>query len=326
MPEALLKIQPFQRIANALEGQIAAGKYPPGTALPSRNVLVREFGAARATIDRSIALLVKRGRLSSRHGSGTYVLPPDTRKYRVAIFGASVDAAHIPLEFAPEFLPSGFLASRADWKKLLDYDGVLFIMPDAPLMAVARAAAPALPVVLVNRFLKGVPCVTTDFAWAYQTITHDRLDSHPGFRPVYLDSGSDSPALVYRRVGFLDACRQLHRRPERIRLDGDFTDNVRRLHERLPRQRAVIVSDSRLNTGAFMRWAAETNAALGDAILYSDFDNDYGRHVWGLQVTSFQQNLNALQQQGADLLLQILRRQPGEVQLLVRPKFCAGDT
>ena len=116
MPEAPLKIQPFQRIANALEAQIAAGKYPPGRALPSRNVLVREFGVARATIDRSIALLVKRGRLSSRHGSGTYVLPPDNRKYRVAIFGGSVDTVHIPGEFAPEFLPSGFLAGRADWK------------------------------------------------------------------------------------------------------------------------------------------------------------------------------------------------------------------
>ena len=75
-----------------------------------------------------------------------------------------------------------------------------------------------------------------------------------------------------------------------------------------------------------MRWAAETGAALGDTLLYSDFDNDYGRHVWGLQVTSFRQNLNALQHQGAELLLQILRRQPGEVQLLVRPKYCAGDT
>lgn len=46
---------------------------PENSKIPPRSKLVKEFGVTRTTIDRAIAQLISKGKLSSSRGSGTYV-------------------------------------------------------------------------------------------------------------------------------------------------------------------------------------------------------------------------------------------------------------
>ena len=49
-----MRQQPFREIGRELSRRIREGIYPPDSALPPRMELMREFGVARATLDRAI--------------------------------------------------------------------------------------------------------------------------------------------------------------------------------------------------------------------------------------------------------------------------------
>lgn len=68
-----MRQQPFREIARELTRRVREGIYAPDSALPPRLELMREFGVARATLDRAIRELMSDGVLIGRHGSGTYV-------------------------------------------------------------------------------------------------------------------------------------------------------------------------------------------------------------------------------------------------------------
>lgn len=62
----------YKEIKQALLQEIS--KYMPGERLPSRPVLCRKLDTTRTTLDKAIKELEKEGFLSSRNGSGTYVV------------------------------------------------------------------------------------------------------------------------------------------------------------------------------------------------------------------------------------------------------------
>lgn len=51
-------------------------EYVPGERLPSESVLCREFGVSRVTIQQSLALLAKEGRIRRQQGRGTFYVGP----------------------------------------------------------------------------------------------------------------------------------------------------------------------------------------------------------------------------------------------------------
>ncbi|MDH6214079.1 GntR family transcriptional regulator [Streptomyces pseudovenezuelae] len=63
----------YVRLAQTVQRRIEAGKYPPGTRVPSENQLVQEFGMSRPTVVRALELLKRDGWLESRQGYGTIV-------------------------------------------------------------------------------------------------------------------------------------------------------------------------------------------------------------------------------------------------------------
>lgn len=63
----------FERIASAIEADIRAGRIPFGNALASESALVSRFSVSRNTIRKSLALLVEKGLISTRVGSGSFV-------------------------------------------------------------------------------------------------------------------------------------------------------------------------------------------------------------------------------------------------------------
>ncbi|GAB7041075.1 MULTISPECIES: NUDIX domain-containing protein [Catenuloplanes] len=68
----------YQRLAGILRDRIACGSLPPGRRVPSEKDLHDEFGLARETVRRALAILRQEGLIEVRHGHGTFVVdaPP----------------------------------------------------------------------------------------------------------------------------------------------------------------------------------------------------------------------------------------------------------
>lgn len=63
----------YAAIAAGLRARVTAGEWPPGTALPSEQVLAAQQGVAMATLRRALELLASQGVLERIHGRGTFV-------------------------------------------------------------------------------------------------------------------------------------------------------------------------------------------------------------------------------------------------------------
>ncbi|MEJ2201066.1 MAG: GntR family transcriptional regulator [Desulfuromonadaceae bacterium] len=66
----------YYQLAQKLEAGIAAGTYPTGSRIPSEPQLAARYGIGRPTVRQAIDSLVRKGLLSRRRGSGTYVCEP----------------------------------------------------------------------------------------------------------------------------------------------------------------------------------------------------------------------------------------------------------
>ncbi len=67
---------PFLRILTDLEGRISRAEYKPGDMLPTRVDLAEQYGVARATVDKALAELSRKGWIDSGSGRRTTVLGP----------------------------------------------------------------------------------------------------------------------------------------------------------------------------------------------------------------------------------------------------------
>ncbi|MFE7115954.1 GntR family transcriptional regulator [Streptomyces sp. NPDC057654] len=108
----------FQRRAATAAAQlrqdIADGTYPAGTWLPSRAELAAKLGVGVTVYGAATRILAKEGLVHSRHGQGTFVLPPDeTRSGPVT--QRDLVAARLRQDIADGTYPAGsLLPSRLD--------------------------------------------------------------------------------------------------------------------------------------------------------------------------------------------------------------------
>ncbi|MDN2565920.1 GntR family transcriptional regulator [Aquibium sp. A9E412] len=65
--------------------RIAAREWPPGGLIPGEEALAREFGAARATVNRALQELARAGLVERRRKAGTRVTLSPVREARIAI-------------------------------------------------------------------------------------------------------------------------------------------------------------------------------------------------------------------------------------------------
>lgn len=65
----------YRQVADLLESQILSGGLPAGTRVPSERAIAEEHGLSRMTARQAIELLVRRGLVYRRPGSGTFVAP-----------------------------------------------------------------------------------------------------------------------------------------------------------------------------------------------------------------------------------------------------------
>lgn len=293
-------MQTYRDIAREIERRILSGIYPANSQLPSRLELMREFGVARATLDRAVRELVDSRRLTSRRGSGTSVNPLSEHRRDVALIGASLGAEPaFSGEFCCRPFDADLLARRSNWALLYKYDALLWRFPRSSELPVIEAMAGRIPQVVVNRVIPGIDCVSTDHRGAYRTIAAERMKSCPDALPVFLSSGGDTLPRQYRFEGFSDACRSAGRFYELWKFDQgeSFDAMAETIHRHLLAAAGtpvLAVSDSLALTGAFMRAVSGTGRRWKKDLWYSDFDNSYPRNVWGVEVTSFIQDYEAL--------------------------------
>lgn len=67
----------YEALGNAIEQLVARGELPPGTRLPAERRLARQLNVSRGTVVRAYEQLRERGRVHTRHGSGTIVGPAE---------------------------------------------------------------------------------------------------------------------------------------------------------------------------------------------------------------------------------------------------------
>ncbi|WP_156723133.1 GntR family transcriptional regulator [Streptomyces apocyni] len=66
-------VTPYRQLAEILRARIARGDWAPGRPIASETRLVQEYGLARSTVRRAIAVLVDDGVVWTVQGRGTYV-------------------------------------------------------------------------------------------------------------------------------------------------------------------------------------------------------------------------------------------------------------
>ncbi len=64
----------YRQLADLLLQRIRSGEYPAGSRIPSEHELAKVFGIGRPTVRQATDLLVRKGLLERRRGSGTYVM------------------------------------------------------------------------------------------------------------------------------------------------------------------------------------------------------------------------------------------------------------
>jgi DNA-binding LacI/PurR family transcriptional regulator len=88
------------------------------------------------------------------------------------------------------------------------------------------------------------------------------------------------------------------------------------------------MSDSITLTGAFMQAVFRTGRRWNEDLWYSDFDNKYPGNVWGVEVTSFIQDYEALTAAAMERLAELLDGGGSQVpeHKLIFPLRRNGDT
>jgi GntR family transcriptional regulator len=66
----------YYQLAEKLAAGIRSGEYPTGCRIPSEHQLAARYGIGRPTVRQAIDSLVRKGLLSRRRGSGTFVCEP----------------------------------------------------------------------------------------------------------------------------------------------------------------------------------------------------------------------------------------------------------
>jgi DNA-binding FadR family transcriptional regulator len=81
-----------ESVARRLERAIQSGQFKPAQPLPSERALAARWKLSRSIVREGIAMLVAKGLLNRRHGSGTYVNEPD-RQLGAQIWGRLASGA-----------------------------------------------------------------------------------------------------------------------------------------------------------------------------------------------------------------------------------------
>ena len=79
----------YHQLADILTEQIRSGIYTPGEAIPSETTIAKQYGIGRPTVRQSMDILVRKGLLERKRGSGTFVRQKEHEVDLFALAGTS---------------------------------------------------------------------------------------------------------------------------------------------------------------------------------------------------------------------------------------------
>ena len=79
----------YRQLADVLVAQIRSDEFPPGSRIPSEPQLAALYNIGRPTARQAIDILVRKGLLTRRRGSGTYVCEPQQEVDLFSLEGTS---------------------------------------------------------------------------------------------------------------------------------------------------------------------------------------------------------------------------------------------
>lgn len=124
-------MQPVRRqtliaqVTEQLRGEIAGGRWPVGSRIPTETELRELTGTARNTVREAVQALVHAGMLERRQGSGTYVLSACATSTLGDYFSAARDTDLLELREALEVTAAGLAAERRDDDDVADLQRLL---------------------------------------------------------------------------------------------------------------------------------------------------------------------------------------------------------
>jgi len=322
----------YQTIARTLMKEIAEGLHDADSPFPKRAELASRFRVTRSTIDRSIGVLVGKGLLESRQGSGTYLVRdrvPHSAAFIVGRPASGPDLRSPSCRF--DLITEETLADRSSRNRLGRYEGLLWWLPSLRALSWAGETEGRLPQIVINRHSIGLNHVSTAHGDAIRGITAERLSAVPDAQPVFLRPPrvSPDPVASMREDGFVEACGAAGRFYEVLEMPEGFGDKIRILEDRLGARAGrtlILVSSGIAQTGAVMAWVRQRELAWRRDVWYSDFDDDEDVLTWGVWVTSFLQDYRRLFELGAEKLAALIEGREAGVRIVVPPLRVDGDT
>jgi len=94
--------KPYQEVSDRILFLIESGIYPAGSRLPNERKMAEEFNVSRAILRNAIAILRSQGRIETKQGSGTYVLPSNRRKITGLPYVGELELTEARLAFESE--------------------------------------------------------------------------------------------------------------------------------------------------------------------------------------------------------------------------------
>jgi DNA-binding LacI/PurR family transcriptional regulator/DNA-binding transcriptional ArsR family regulator len=327
-----VKLERYRQIAAELASEIENGKYRVGESFPIRSELAERFGVTRATVNRAMDLLIRKGLLTARRGAGTVVAAAEQR----------LKIAYVAPDWLMHYMPRSprctltyvsqddVFASKSKIRKLAEFDGVLWSHPDEEDIDKIIQISAQIPSVVVNRAVEELNYVATEYVDFFRHIVLERLKQHPDSTPYLLASRRGNRFIHDRRQeGYIAACRELKRFYEIVKLPDDFQEQFDIINQTLPqkaKQPLLVFADDWSHTGALIRWNLFQGFEWQKDIFYVDFDNTEHKHVWGLETTTILQDFDRLSDVALDALLRIIKNPELELQQYISPTLRPANT
>jgi DNA-binding transcriptional regulator YhcF (GntR family) len=320
-------IPKYIKVKEAILGDIRSGVLNPGDRLPIRDELSKKFAVTRTTIEKAMNELTCSGVLEASRRLGTFVSKKTMMK-RVAVIVNLEKSSYLlncPYDdhaqiFRVLMCQQGDLKFEyfdservwADFKSIIDFDHVVWILPDYDDIERSRIFGDKL--LVINRYPKSMNFISTDHRRATRDVTQYLLHKAPeNSKLFYLTPNVKNFVSEERLQGFIEACERAELFYRVCSLDYDYEKALNTLNElSLDEKRPVVmVSASRNFTGPTLRNLYSRNFTLYKDFFYSDFDNENSLINTGTQIVSVVQDY---QRMGKEIL-NVLNR---EVQQPIR--------
>lgn len=219
----------WKSICTALEAEIGAGHYAPGSKLPTEAALASRFGVNRHTVRRALGDMADRGLVRARRGSGVFVaaVPTDypigrrTRFHQnIAATGRLAEKKILRIETRPADVHEAHALRIAAGDPVVVFEGLSLVegtvvaqfesaFPAQRLPGLAEALAAfasvtrALEEVGVPDYLRAETRLTAVAATTTQALHLGLKEGDPLLRSVAVNTTPDGDPLEYGRTWFV---------------------------------------------------------------------------------------------------------------------------